>query len=197
MPRTEFVSLRLLQMTARNYPLAGLKQPTYVMFHWNYSGNGQWLPQTSKLGWWAALGVHTDGADGCRSRGPCRLSAKILTWTHVLREATHAQIVEPQNPLDHPTSRFKARIQRKNQNKINYLTSTYGAVENRPTLSFCYVIFQWCRWLYFLNALNSWENQQSLMQIWLSSRYFQKPLGKAAIFKLKPWKNKNYAINEK
>ena len=40
-----------------------------------------------------ALGVHTDGVEGCRSRGPCRLAAKILTWTHVLHEATHAQIV--------------------------------------------------------------------------------------------------------
>jgi hypothetical protein len=62
-----------------------------------------------------ALGVHTDGVEGCRSRGPCRLAAKILTRTHVLHEATHAQVVSLKN---HRTSRFKARIQRKTGTKL-------------------------------------------------------------------------------
>jgi hypothetical protein len=37
---------------------------------------------------------------------------------------------EPQNPLDYPISRFKARIQRKNLNVINYLTSFYAVARS-------------------------------------------------------------------
>ncbi len=39
------------------------------------------------------LETHTDGVEGCRRRGPCRLAAKILMRTHVLREATYSQVV--------------------------------------------------------------------------------------------------------